>query len=401
MAPDARQVAAEPTDPAGDRSDRSGRLLYLDNLKIVLTTGVIVAHAAMTYGAAGTWLYEEPALSDVTSWLLGALVGVGAMFGLGLFFLVGGMLTVAPLRRRGPRRFLVSRSWRLGVPLLAYVAIVWPVLRWLTDRAGGDTQSLVDFYRFELTGSRWQRLGSGPLWFVAILLVVTTGWSFLRWARPARTGTGSDPMRARHLVATGVAIAGATFLVRSRFPLDSEQFLDLHVWLWPQSAAMFVLGATARERGWLGELPHALRRGCRRVIVVALLALGAMIVLSDGPEPFKGGWHWEAAGLALFEGAFSVSAAVIVADRFRRRHAAQHRLGRRLARSAYGAFVAQGPVLVLIALAIRNVDVPGDIKFLLLAATAVICSFGLADACLTLVGRLRGRHAELPRPLAD
>jgi hypothetical protein len=53
---------------------------------------------------------------------------------------------------------------------------------------------------------------------------------------------------------------------------------------------------------------------------------------------------------------------------------------RRLGRSAYGAFVAQGPVLVLIALALRPADLPGDIKFLVLAPTAVIVSFGLTAA---------------------
>jgi len=31
-------------------------LVYLDNLKIVLAAGVIAAHAAMTYGAVGTWV---------------------------------------------------------------------------------------------------------------------------------------------------------------------------------------------------------------------------------------------------------------------------------------------------------------------------------------------------------
>jgi hypothetical protein len=41
-------------------------------------------------------------------------------------------------------------------------------------------------------------------------------------------------------------------------------------------------------------------------------------------------------------------------------------------------------VLVLIALALRPANLPGDIKFLLLAPTAVIVSFGLAAAALAL-----------------
>lgn len=89
------------------------------------------------------------------------------------------------------------------------------------------------------------------MWFVAILLVVTVGWC----------------------------------LWRTRFPIDSEQFLDVHVWIWPQAAALFVLAV-------LGA--------------VALMAV--LIWLSNGPTAFQGGWHWEAAGFAVCEGAVSSSA---------------------------------------------------------------------------------------------
>ena len=386
-----KPVATVPVDRVDDTPTpaESARLVYLDNLKIVLTAGVIVAHAAMTYGAAGTWVYEEPSLSDVTAGMLGALVGVGVMFGLGLFFLIAGMLTTGPLIRRGPRRFLTSRVWRLGVPLAAYALVVWPVLRWLTDRADGDRQSLIEFYRFEFTGTRWRSLGTGPLWFVAILLVVTTGWTLWRWAKPAPVAAVSGLLTVRHLAVTAATIAVATFFVRVWFPVDSGQFLDLHVWLWPQSGALFVLGAIGSERGWLTELPESLRHTCHRAAAAAVVTLVVLIVSSNGPEPFKGGWFWEAAGFAAVEGVFSVSVALIVLDRFRRRHAEQGHLARRLGRSAYGAFVAQGPVLVLVALALRPLNLPGDIKFLLLAPTAVIGSFGLAAAALALSAKQR------------
>ncbi len=386
-----KPVVTVPVDRVVDKTAPAGvaRLAYLDNLKMVLTAGVIVAHAAMTYGAAGTWVYAEPSLSDVAEGALGALVGVGVLFGLGLFFLIAGMLTTGPLVRRGPRRFLASRWWRLGVPLAAYALVVWPVLRWLTDRAEGDRQSLVEFYRFEFTGTRWRSLGTGPLWFVAILLVVTTGWTLFRWASPAEVTTGAGPLALRHLAVTAATIAVTTFFVRVWFPVDSEQFLDLHVWLWPQSGALFVLGAIGSERGWLTELPDAVRHTCHRAAIAAVVTLVVLIVLSNGPDPFKGGWFWEAAGFAAVEGVFSVSVALIVLDRFRRRHANQGHVARRLGRSAYGAFVAQGPVLVLIALALRPANLPGDIKFLLLAPTAVIVSFSLAGVALTLSANRR------------
>ena len=380
-------AVSAPVQPLEAVSTRTERLVYLDNLKIVLTAGVIAAHAAMTYGAVGTWVYEESSLSDVAAGILGVLVGVGVMFGLGLFFLVAGLLTTGPLTRRGPRRYLVSRLWRLGVPLVAYAVIVWPVLRWVIDRVEGDTQSLVGFYRVEFTGTRWQSLGTGPLWFVAILLVVTIAWSLWRWVRPAPAERPSSPLGLRHLAVAAGAVAVGSFLVRLWFPVDSPQFLDVHVWLWPQSATLFVFGAVAAERGWLTALPKALRRDCVRGVLVAVVALVVMILLSNGPDAFKGGWHWEAAGFAVFEGVFSVSVSLLVLDRFRRRHAHQGPLGRRLARASYGAFVVQGPVLVFLALALRPTSLPGDVKFIVLAPAAVVGSFALAGGVQALTGR--------------
>ena len=376
-----------PVEPLEEVSTRTERLVYLDNLKIVLTAGVIAAHAAMTYGAVGTWVYEESSLSDVAAGILGALVGVGVMFGLGLFFLVAGLLTTPPLTRRGPRRYLVSRLWRLGVPLVAYAVVVWPVLRWLIDRVEGDRQSLVGFYRVEFTGTRWPSLGTGPLWFVAILLVVTIAWSLWRWVRPAPAERPSSPLELRHLAVAAGAVAVGSFLVRLWFPVDSPQFLDVHVWLWPQSAALFVFGAVAAERGWLTALPGSLRRDCHRGALVAVVALVVMILLSNGPDAFNGGWHWEAAGFAAFEGVFSVSVSLLVLDRFRRRYAHQGPLGRGLARASYGAFVVQGPVLVFLALALRSTSLPGDVKFMVLAPAAVMGSYALAGAVQALTGR--------------
>jgi hypothetical protein len=173
------------------------------------------------------------------------------------------------------------------------------------------------------------------------------------------------------------SIALATFVLRIPFPIDSAQFLDLHLWLWPQSAALFVLGALGAERGWLVPVSPELRRLCRWLAATSLAALGAMILLSSGPDPFRGGVHPEAVGFALVEGVFSVSVSLVILDRFRRLHDNAGPMGRTLARSAYVAFVVQGPVLVLVALALRDLDLSGDLKFVVLATTGVTLCFGI------------------------
>jgi hypothetical protein len=57
--------------------------------------------------------------------------------------------------------------------------------------------------------------------------------------------------------------------------------------------------------------------------------------------------------------------------------------GRALARSAYGAFVLQGVVLVGLMIALRPVGVPAEIKALAVAGLGVVGSFGLAWLLVT------------------
>ena len=66
------------------------------------------------------------------------------------------------------------------------------------------------------------------------------------------------------------------------------------------------------------------------------------------------------------------------------RHAGPRgRLGHALARSAYGAFLVQGPVLIALALALRPLAVPAEIKALAVAAAGVGESFAMAWLLVT------------------
>jgi hypothetical protein len=64
---------------------------------------------------------------------------------------------------------------------------------------------------------------------------------------------------------------------------------------------------------------------------------------------------------------------------------AQRRLNRNfwwgrpsIARSAYGAFMLQGPLLIGVAAALRPLPVPAEVKALIVMAGGVAGSFGLA-----------------------
>ena len=66
--------------------------------------------------------------------------------------------------------------------------------------------------------------------------------------------------------------------------------------------------------------------------------------------------------------------------------------GSALARSAYGAFILQTPILIGLALALRGIDLPAEVKALIVAAGGVTASYGFAWLLIT---RLPGVHRVL------
>jgi hypothetical protein len=179
----------------------------------------------------------------------------------------------------------------------------------------------------------------------------------------------------------------ATFLLRTVFPADSGQPLNLHLWGWPEYVAMFGLGVVAARHGWLRPVPDALARRCGIAALVAIAAVTVSVVSAEplglDEDAFFGGWRWTALLAAMAEGVLSVSAPIWVLAFARRHLNGVGRVRRAAARSSYLAFMLQGPVLVALALALRPIDLSGDVKALLVAALGIVGSFALAWPVVT------------------
>jgi hypothetical protein len=183
-------------------------------------------------------------------------------------------------------------------------------------------------------------------------------------------------------MAIGAGIAGASFLLRLRFPLDSSQFLQLHLWQWPQYLALFGLGLASARRGWLNPVPDRLRRDSGIAALVSAVAIGvfAVIVAIAGipTDAFLGGWNLAAAAAAAAEGILAVTLSVWLFGAAQR--GLNHRTGAIRAtatRGAYTAFLVQGPVLVALALTLRPWGVTAEAKALVVSVFGVVICFAL------------------------
>lgn len=345
------------------------RRAYLDNLKTVLVTGVIVGHVFITYGDIGSWAYREPSHNKAFLIPAGLFVALGALFAMGLFFLIAGWLTPRALARKGPAGFIKDRLARLGPPFLVFLIAVFPLVRWMGDGSG---KSLAWFFRDQLKDP-----DPGPLWFVLVLFLFSAVYAVWRSVRPVRPAP--RPWRPAILAGLAAAIAAATFVVRLRFPIDSHQFLVVHIWQWPQCLGLFLFGIACAENGWLDPVPDRLRRPAGLAALAGAAAIVAALIFNmESLDPLGGGLSWPAAIVAVSEGVLATGLSVWLIGLFQRRFDHAGPLGRAMGRAAFGAFVLQAPVAVGLSRLAHPLAVAPELKFLVVAPAAVAASFGLA-----------------------
>jgi hypothetical protein len=362
-----------------------GRDRAVDQLKVLLVGAVIMTHCAITYGADGTWFYREGGLG----WLANVLdvpMAFGALFAMGAFYFIAGCFTPESLARKGASRFVRDRALRLGVPVAVTVVAVVPLIEVVVMIATTRRRDIAGVFTTQL-----RQLDPGPLWFAAALLLFSVGYAALRRGRSVSTRDRTLTARAVGCWVAGIAVT--SFLLRLRFRIDTFQIGSLHLWQWGQCLGLFALGIWLGSRG-LQPVEDRLRRACYWATGVGALLVVALLAASHSDlDPLGGGWHWQAALVAMLEAALSVSATVMLLDLARRRwgRAPPTPFRVRLGDSAFGAYVIQAPVIVAVSLALRPVPLPPAVKLLIAAAVSLVACFGLARAASRAAGCVRSQ----------
>jgi glucan biosynthesis protein C len=121
-------------------------VLFVDNLRILLISMVLVVHLDDTYGAIGSWDYHDPATNLLTGILLTIPNAIGMACGMGVFFFLAGYFTPGSYDRKGLRSFLRDRLVRLGMPLLLYDLLLQPLVVYIASGLHGPYWSFYSTY---------------------------------------------------------------------------------------------------------------------------------------------------------------------------------------------------------------------------------------------------------------
>ena len=173
----------------------SGRVSWIDWLKVIIVFGVFLYHAAQPF-VLTTWLVTAPERSVVLS----VLAGAGYLFGMPLMFLLAGATIWLALGRRGLNGFIGLRIRRLLIPLVLGIALLSPFQAWI---ASGAHVSPIGFVAEFWSGARFslnpQWLGDYGyhLWFLGFLFCYSLmALPVVAWLRrgPARAAGALAPL---------------------------------------------------------------------------------------------------------------------------------------------------------------------------------------------------------------
>jgi fucose 4-O-acetylase-like acetyltransferase len=363
------------------------RLLFVDNIRILLIILVVMLHLSVTYGGAGSWYYKEGRADTVSSILLSLHNGTVQAFSMGLFFLIAGYFTAGSYDRKGPARFLKDRLLRLGIPMLCYDMVIGPLIAYPLIRTG-VWQSAGSYRGYLAWYYSGFHIGTGPLWFVEALLIFAIGyvlWRRIAGAGPRPTVNEANLPGSGAIAAFAVALGLVSFLVRIWLPIGwTFGPLNFQFPFFPQYVCLFVVGVMAYRRNWLTRIPDAAGRLWLSVAVLFVAVLLPALTVAGGAlsgdlMPFMGGLHWQCLAYALWEQVAAVAIIIALLVLFRKRLNRQGRLTRTASASAYTVYIIHGPIIILVALAIRQVTLYPLLKFALAVLICVPLCFATAN----------------------
>jgi hypothetical protein len=372
-------------------TQKQHHLLYIDNIRIVLICLVILTHLAITYGAFGSWFYNEVEGFSSETALLTLVTAASQSFMMGFFFLIAAYFIPPSYGRKGPGRFVRDRLVRLGIPLLVWVLLIGPLLRYYIEvKNGGYSGSLADWYSLGTT--HITIFGLGPLWFVLALLVFTLLYVLWRVLFTSKGSSVTLPFPTLYMIfGAGILIGAVTFLVRIFTPIgNSWEFFDIQVPFFVQYIAFFLIGLYAAKSNWFSHVPEQPGKTCAVLAVLLAFCLPVVLVatgaLSGILDPLLGGLHWQSLVYSLWEQTFALFMVTGMLWLFSTRFDFGGPIASPAAAATYTVYIIHPVVIIPLTLSMQAIVLSPVPKFLLAAIIAIPVCFLLAILIRSIPG---------------
>ncbi|MDP3563433.1 MAG: acyltransferase family protein [Methanoregula sp.] len=373
-------------EAAGKKS--STRLLYIDNLRILLICLVIVSHCSITYGGLGSWYFADPGNGAATPFIFSVIDPLNQSFFMGFFTLVSAYFVVGSLLRKGRDRFTRDRLVRLGIPLLVWILFINPLILLILTLGGAPLPMPLATILNPITGP-----GLGLMWFVFFLLVAT--FAYLIWTRIYRPDPTGD--KKPHpfpgfasVFALGIILWIITTIVRIFMPIGYVWLFNLQLPFFPQYIALFIIGIYAAHNNWFDDIPSRVGKMCTlAALLLVAFQIVFMYVITNSPaglEPVMGGLHWQAVLYAFWEQMTGVMIITALLWVFSLRLNSQGPVTSAMGGDSYTVYIIHPVVLVSLSLVFAGLAIPSLAKFAVVLPLTICISFALAHVIRAVRG---------------
>lgn len=377
------------------------RLVFLDNLKVLLIALVVFHHAGQAYGpTGGYWDIQDPSRFS----LLGPFFAVNASFFMALFFFISAYFFPQSYDKKGAGAFIRDKLMRFGIPVLVGLLLLVPSYQYFsfTFFRGGQPMGFFDYLVNIFFGlgqnpnlankPNWPEMNFGPFWFILHLLVYSLIYALYRFIKGKITA-GKAPAEIKQSSPSvwGILlfIAGVTALtafIRIEYPIDRWvgilgfiQAEPAHLALY---ASMFITGILARRYGWLTNL----RKSTGYAFLIIGAVLGACIytiyaIQGDYPQWLRNIWNY-------YDTPMGISLCIGLITLAREKLNTETRLWGFLSGNAFTVYILHIPILVLLQAALLPIPMHGLLKFLITGSAAFILCNILA-ALLRKIGFIK------------
>lgn len=352
------------------------RLIYIDNLRLLVIILVVMQHLAVTYSGFGSWYFMDGRpIGTVSMGLFGFYQSFTQGFFMGLLFLVSGYFIPGSYDKKGFGKYMNDRFVRLMIPALFYMLVINPFIlyvqlgvSWLNPKPG-----FFQFYGDYVTSTSVFS-GSGPLWFAIALFVFSAIYGLYRLVRKKNPECDrSFTPRLPHMLILILLISVFAFLLRTVQPIGTN-VLNMQLGFFAQYIVLFIIGTLAYRYDIFSKI--SLRSGKRWLfmsLVPGFIIWSCIMLFGgalDGNESHNGGMTWQSGAFALWESFTAVAVSSGLIAIFREKYNSQSHLIKTMSDNSFAVYVFHAPVIIGVAQLMHPLEWLPIIKFLLMC---VIC----------------------------
>ncbi|PBJ09326.1 acyltransferase [Flavobacterium sp. ACN6] len=365
----------------------SNKLLYIDNIKVLLTILVVLHHTFIAYSSSDGWYYTEQTSIIAARIPMTLFVSINQSFFMGYFFMLAAYFTGSSYSRKGTSKFIKDRLLRLGVPILFNSFILSPFISYIVYYFAKGHH--INYFHYLSLYDSWIDLG--VTWFVAALLLFVLVYAAVKKIFKVSFNNSLKTPNSKTIFFFILALGVVSFLVRIQFPvgwvLDPVGFQLGH---FPQYIALFIVGLIAAKNNWFEQFSDKMGRQFKISALVSLLFFSVFIIIKFTLKPpsswFSGGFHWEALLYAIWEQWIGLSILMTILIKAKRSWNNSSKLLANASRCSFAVYIFHPLVIVVFTVALRNWTIDPAVKLLAVAPLIVVGSFVLGSLILLIPG---------------